>query len=66
VQSVHDIIKHSAGVAMAFLCAKVIRGGRKPLLLSTEVTSKAADACGDAVFIPTCAETPALMKSIKK
>ena len=50
---------------MASRCPVVIRGGSKPLLLSTEVTSKAADACGDAVFIPTCADTPELNISIQ-
>jgi hypothetical protein len=51
---------------MASLCAKVNRGGKKPLSFVVDVTSKAADACGDVVFIPTCAVNPALIRSMNK
>jgi hypothetical protein len=58
-QSVQYTIKPAAGVAIAFLCVAVIRGGSKPLVV--EVTSNAADACGVIVPIPTWANVVKLV-----
>jgi hypothetical protein len=63
-QSVHQTISPAAGVAIVFLCACVIRGGKNPLLV--DVTSNTAEAFGLVVPIPTCALlVTAVSKKIK-
>jgi hypothetical protein len=51
LQSVQVITKPSAGDTIAFLCAKVILGGKKPFVV--DVTSRAAEAFGARTPMPT-------------
>jgi hypothetical protein len=50
------IVNPAAGVAIAFLCAVVSRGGKKPLLV--ENTSRMADVSGVLVLMPDWAMIP--------
>ena len=52
-QLVQNTINPNDGLTISARCKAVIRGGKKPAVV--EVMSNAADACGVAILIPTCA-----------